>query len=144
MKSLLLRTVFAVGTLFFRSCGRLCRSRHRRHVTFCAQYGSTEIFDPVLNNANADIWILTNLYSTLILPLAGRKETVAGARHKVREAAPDGKVLYAHTASGRHSSPTEATVTTDDVVWSLNRARNPEQWHMEFPAGLGQQCFGTR
>jgi len=33
-----------------------------------ARYADSLLLDPVLNDANVDIWILTNLFDTLILP----------------------------------------------------------------------------
>ena len=87
------------------------------------RYADSLFLDPVLNDANVDIWILTNLYDTLLLPTA------------------DGKgVSRAWPPSGR--SPTTALtvtltlrdgvkfadgspITAEDVKWSLDRARDP-------------------
>jgi peptide/nickel transport system substrate-binding protein len=35
-----------------------------------ARYADSLFLDPVLNDANVDIWILTNLYDTLLQPTA--------------------------------------------------------------------------
>src|ERR1041384_7346537 len=38
-----------------------------------ARYADSLFLDPVLNDANVDIWILTNLYDTLLQPTADGK-----------------------------------------------------------------------
>jgi peptide/nickel transport system substrate-binding protein len=88
------------------------------------RYADSLFLDPVLNDANVDIWILTNLYDTLI------------------RSSPDGKGLDPGLATEWSISDdgTEVTLTlregvkfadgsdmtAEDVKWSLDRARNPE------------------
>ena len=92
-------------------------------LTF-GRYADSLFLDPVLNDANVDIWILTNLYDTLI------------------RSTPDGKGLEPGLATEWSVSDdgTEVTLTlregvkfadgsdmsAEDVKWSLDRARNPE------------------
>ena len=92
-------------------------------LTF-GRYADSLFLDPVLNDANVDIWILTNLYDTLI------------------RSSPDGKGLEPGLATEWAVSDdgTEVTLTlregvkfadgsdmtAEDVKWSLDRARNPE------------------
>src|ERR1700748_2991349 len=38
-----------------------------------ARYADSLFLDPVLNDANVDIWVLTNLYDTLLQPTADGK-----------------------------------------------------------------------
>jgi len=88
------------------------------------RYADSLFLDPVLNDANVDIWILTNLYDTLI------------------RSSPDGTGLEPGLATEWAISDdgTEVTLTlregvkfadgsdmrAEDVKWSLDRARNPE------------------
>jgi len=43
-----------------------------------ARYADSLFLDPVLNDANVDIWILTNLYDTLLQPSADGKSVNPG------------------------------------------------------------------
>src|SRR5258706_8825961 len=43
-----------------------------------ARYADSLFLDPVLNDANVDIWILTNLYDTLLQPTADGKGVTPG------------------------------------------------------------------
>ena len=122
MKSLLLRTVFAVGTLLAAHAAAHADPVIGGTLRF-ARNTDSEILDPVLNNANADIWILTNLYSTLILPSPDDKELLPELATKW-QVSPDGKSYTLTLRQGAKFSD-GSPVTTDDVVWSLNRARNP-------------------
>src|SRR5918996_2531819 len=92
-------------------------------LTF-GRYADSLLLDPVQNDANVDIWIFTNLYDTLI------------------RSSPDGKGLEPGLATEWPVSDdgTEVTLTlrdgvkfadgsdmtAEDVKWSLDRARNPE------------------
>ena len=122
MKSLLLRTVVALGTLFVVHAAANADPVMGGTLRF-ARNTDSEILDPVLNNANADIWILTSLYSTLILPLPDGNGLQPGLATKWT-ASPDGKT-YTLTLREGAKFADGSPVTTDDVVWSLNRARNP-------------------
>src|SRR6478609_822759 len=42
------------------------------------RYADSLFLDPVLNDANVDIWILSNLYDTLLLPTDDGKGVQAG------------------------------------------------------------------
>src|SRR5918996_6597296 len=46
-------------------------------LTF-GRYADSLFLDPVLNDANVDIWILTNLYDTLLQPTADGKGVEPG------------------------------------------------------------------
>ncbi|WP_420595955.1 ABC transporter substrate-binding protein [Deinococcus sp.] len=80
--------------------------------------------DPVLNDANLDIWILTNLYDTLLQPTADGKQVQPGLASSYA-VSKDGKTLTLKLRPGikfADGSP----VTSADVKWSLDRARNPD------------------
>jgi len=48
-----------------------------------ARYADSLFLDPVLNDANVDIWVLTNLYDTLLAPTSDGQGVTASARDKV-------------------------------------------------------------
>ena len=106
-------------------------------LTF-GRYADSLFLDPVLNDANVDIWILTNLYDTLILPDRRRQGRGAGPRDRVgglgRRHRGD-----AHAARGHQVRRRLADMTAEDVKWSLDRARNPEERHLELPDRLDRQ-----
>ena len=87
------------------------------------RYADSLFLDPVLNDANVDIWILTNLYDTLLQPTADGKSVEPGlaTAWKVSD---DGKSVTLTLREGvkfADGSP----LTAQDVKWSLDRARNP-------------------
>src|SRR5260221_494214 len=57
-----------------------------------ARYADSLLLDPVLNDANVDIWILTNLYDTLLQPTADGKGVQPGLA-TAYQVAEDGKAL---------------------------------------------------
>ena len=84
----------------------------------------SQFLDPVLNDANVDIWIVTNLNSNLLLPTLDGKGVRPGLATEWAASA-DGKTFTVKLRPGikfADGSP----VTTEDVVWSLNRARDPK------------------
>src|SRR3954451_18153936 len=46
------------------------------------RYADSLFLDPVLNDANVDIWILSNMYDTLLLPSADGKSVEPGLATK--------------------------------------------------------------
>src|ERR1051326_6050016 len=52
-----------------------------------ARYADSLLLDPVFNDANVDIWILTNIYDTLLQPTADGKGVVPGlaTAHKLAD-----------------------------------------------------------
>ena len=85
----------------------------------------SQFLDPVLNELNVDIWVLTNLYTSLILPTPDAKGLRPGLATEWH-ASEDGKTFTLKLRPGvkfADGSP----LTTDDVVWSLNRARDPKE-----------------
>ncbi len=84
----------------------------------------SQFLDPVLNNANVDIWVLTTLNSNLLLPTLDGKGVRPGLATEW-SASPDGKTFTVKLRPGIKFSD-GSPVTTADVVWSLNRARDPK------------------
>jgi peptide/nickel transport system substrate-binding protein len=94
-----------------------------------ARAADSLFLDPVLNDANVDIWVLTNLYDTLLEPSDdGRSVTPGLASGYV--VSPDGLTMTLSLRPGikfADGSP----VVAGDVKFSLDRARNPAagQWN---------------
>jgi len=99
-----------------------------------ARYADSLFLDPVLNDANVDIWVLTNLYDTLLAPTSDGAGVTPALATKWDSSA-DGKTLTLTLRSDvKFSDGTPMTV--DDVKWSLDRARDPKagQWNSSLAA----------
>ena len=88
------------------------------------RYADSLFLDPVLNDANLDIWILTNLYDTLLQPTTDGKGVQPGLASSYTTAK-DGKSMVLTLRPGLKFADGSA-LTAADVKWSLDRARNPE------------------
>ncbi|WP_216320487.1 ABC transporter substrate-binding protein [Deinococcus aestuarii] len=87
------------------------------------RYADSLFLDPVLNDANLDIWILTNLYDTLLQPSPDGRSVRPGLATR-QVVSPDGKTMTLTLRPGiRFANGTP--ITAGDVKWSLDRARNP-------------------
>ncbi len=97
------------------------------------RYADSRLLDPVLNDGNTDIWILSSLYDTLLLP----SEDGGGVRPGLATAwrvAPDGLSVVLSLRRGiRFSDGTP--IAASDVKWSLDRARNPNNGIWNFLLG---------
>src|SRR5262245_3757127 len=89
-----------------------------------ARYADSLFLDPVLNDANVDIWILTNLYDTLFEPTADGKGVAPGLATDY-QVGDDGKTYTIKLRAGTKFSD-GAPITAEDVKWTLDRARNPK------------------
>lgn len=89
-----------------------------------ARYADSLFLDPVLNDANVDIWILTNLYDTLLQPTPDGKDVTAGLATEY-QVGDDGLTFTLKLRPGIKFSD-GTPITVDDVKWSLDRARNPD------------------
>lgn len=88
------------------------------------RYADSLFLDPVLNDANLNIWILTNLYDNLLQPTADGKN-VKPALATGYTVSADKKSMKLTLRPGikfADGSP----ITSADVKWSLDRARNPD------------------
>ncbi|PSC02824.1 peptide ABC transporter substrate-binding protein [Alsobacter soli] len=89
-----------------------------------ARYADSLFLDPVLNDANVDIWVLTNLYDTLLQPTADGLGVQPGLATKW-DVSGDGKTVTLALRPGVKFADGSA-LTADDVKWSLDRARDPK------------------
>ena len=117
---------FALATMSVVDAGAV--ERGGRFVY--ARYADSIFLDPVLNDANVDIWVLTSLYDTLLLP----ERNGIGQRPGLAAAwtlADDGLSLKLTLQPGvKFSDGSE--LTAEDVRWSLDRARRTGNgpWYM--------------
>lgn len=96
----------------------------RGGVMTYGRYADSLFLDPVLNDANVDIWILSNIYDTLLLPTDDGQGVQPGlaTEWKVSD---DGLSVTLKLRDGikfSDGSPIEAS----DVIWSLKRAATPD------------------
>lgn len=87
------------------------------------RYADSLFLDPVLNDANLDIWILTNLYSTLLEPTDDGKR-VRPSLASAFKVSSDGKTVTLTLRSGLKFAD-GSPLSSSDVKWSLDRARDP-------------------
>lgn len=96
----------------------------RGGVMSYGRYTDSLFLDPVLNDANVDIWILTNMYETLIMPSADGMGLEPGLATEWSVNAAGDMVTLKLREGVKFSDGTP--MTTDDVIWSLMRAANPD------------------
>src|SRR3954468_10096015 len=84
-----------------------------------ARYADSLFLDPVLNDANVDIWVLTNLYDTLLSPTPDGQGVQPGLATKW-ELTDDGRTVLV-TLRPNVKFADGSALTADDVKWSLDR-----------------------
>ncbi|MBM7044678.1 ABC transporter substrate-binding protein [Rhizobium lusitanum] len=84
------------------------------------RYADSLLLEPVLNDGNVDIWILSNLYDTLLLPTDDGKDVQAGLATEWK-VADDGLSVTLTLRDGIKFSD-GSPITPADVAWSLKRA----------------------
>jgi peptide/nickel transport system substrate-binding protein len=116
-----LRALLACGLLF--GLAGTAEAVTRGGTLTYARYADSLLLDPVFNDANVDIWILTNLYDTLLQPTADGKDVQPGLAtgYSVSD---DGMTFTLKLRQGTKFSD-GSPITAEDVKWSLDRARNP-------------------
>ena len=97
------------------------------------RYADSLFLDPVFTDANLDIWILQNIYETLIQTGSGSKGLVPGLASKWGFGK-DGKTFTLTLRPGVKFSD-GSSVTAQDVKFSLDRARNPDNGAWNFLLG---------
>ncbi len=90
-----------------------------------ARYADSLFLDPVLNDANVDIWVLTNLFDTLLQPTADGKGVTPGLA-TAYQVSDDGLTFTLTLRQGTKFSD-GSSITADDVKWTLDRARDPKE-----------------
>lgn len=88
------------------------------------RYADSLFLDPVLNDANLDIWVLNSLYDTL-LHSTEDGQGITEALATGYEVAEDGLTFTVNLREGIKFAD-GSDITVDDVKWSLDRARTPD------------------
>src|ERR1700712_1284865 len=97
------------------------------------RYADSLFLEPVLNDANVDIWVLSNLYDTLLLPTDDGKGVQAGLATEWK-VADDGLSVTLTLRDGIKFSD-GSPITTEKVAWSLKRAAKPDNGIWNFIVG---------
>jgi peptide/nickel transport system substrate-binding protein len=84
------------------------------------RYADSPFLEPVLNDSNTDIWILSNLYDTLLLPTNDGKGVQPGLASAWSVSADGKTVTLTLRADTKFSDG--SPITAEDVKWSLERA----------------------
>jgi len=119
---ILAKAGLAAALLLGTSLGALAVERGGTMVY--GRYADSLFLDPVLNDANVDIWILSNLYDTLILPSDDGKGLKPGLATDWKVA--DDGLSVALTLRDGIMFSDGSPITADDVIWSLKRAADPK------------------
>src|SRR4051795_13414997 len=121
-----MRKLFAAGLLaaLVGSASQAALAAQPGGELHYGRYADSLFLDPVLNDANVDIWILTNLYDTLLQPTPDGKSVGPGlaTAWKVSD---DGKSVTLTLREGVQFAD-GSPLTAEDVKWSLDRARDPK------------------
>ena len=122
------RTMLAMGaglaSFATLSTGGSAGAATRGGKLIYARYADSLLLDPVWTDANVDIWVMNNLYGTLLQATTDGRGVMPGLATKW-EMADGGKTLSLTLREGVKfcdGSPMQAS----DVKWSLDRARNPK------------------
>jgi peptide/nickel transport system substrate-binding protein len=112
------RAAIAAALLFGTSLSAF--ALERGGILIYGRYADSLFLDPVLNDANVDIWILSNLYDTLLLPTDDGKGVQAGLA-SAWKLTDDGLSVTLTLRDGIKFSD-GSPITPADVAWSLKRA----------------------
>ncbi len=107
------------------------------------RYADSLFLDTVLNDGNVDIWVLNSLYDTLLQSTqdgTGVEPMLATSY----EAAAD-SLSYTVTLRDGIKFADGSDITPADVVWSLDRARNPENgiWNFSLESVASVEALGA-
>ncbi|MBC7479797.1 MAG: ABC transporter substrate-binding protein, partial [Pseudorhodobacter sp.] len=96
----------------------------RGGVMTYGRYADSLFLDPVLNDANVDIWILSNIYDTLLLPTDDGQGVQPGLATEWKVSDDGLTVTLKLRADTKFSDG--SPILPSDVVWSLKRAATPD------------------
>ena len=116
-------TTMAVSAAALLAANPLLAQERGGTLTY-GRYADSLFLDPVLNDANVDIWILSNMYDTLLLPSEDGQSVEPGLATDYT-VSDDGLTVTLTLRDGIMFSD-GSPITTEDVIWSLDRARDPE------------------
>src|SRR4051794_6880545 len=128
-RSLRLLALASVAALAFGAADQ-AQALTRGGKMVYARNADSLFLDPVLLERNVDIWVLTNLYDTLLEPSGDGKSIEPGLATSY-EVSDDGLSFTLKLRQGvKFADGTPLTV--DDVKWSLDRARDPNNGAWNF------------
>ena len=115
----------ALTAAFLINGSVLAYAQDRGDVMTYGRYADSLFLDPVLNDANVDIWVLSNIYDTLLLPTDDGQGVKAGlaTEWNVSE---DGLTVTLKLRDGIKFSD-GSPITGADVAWSLKRGPGRER-----------------
>ena len=90
------------------------------------RYTDSQFLDPVTTELNADIWVLTNLFDTLLAPTSDGKGLQPGLATEWKWS--DDRLSLELTLRSGVKFADGSDLTPADVVWSLDRARGTGAW----------------
>ncbi len=125
------RAAFAAALLLTTSASAFAVERGGT-MTY-GRYADSLFLEPVLNDGNVDIWVLSNLYDTLLLPTDDGKGVQAGLATDWK-LADDGLSVTLTLRDGIKFSD-GSPITPEDVAWSLKRAAKPDNGIWNFLVG---------
>jgi len=105
------------------ACAHAADAVQRGGTLVYGRYADSIFLEPVFNDSNNDIWILSNLYDTLLLPSRNGKGIEPGLA-TAWKLADDGKSVALTLRPGIRFSD-GSPITAEDVKWSLERASKP-------------------
>ncbi len=122
IRKLTLAAILTAGVLNV-STSQAADRIHRGGTMIYGRYADSIFLEPVYTQDNYDIWILSNLYDTLLHPTNDGKGIEAGlaTAWKVSD---DGKSVTLTLRQGTRFSD-GTPITAEDVKWSLERASKP-------------------
>lgn len=120
MRGKLLAAAMLVGTALMQPA----TAQERGGVLNFARYDGSKLIDPIYADRNPDIWMVGSLFDTLLRPNADGTGLV-GALAEDYSVSADGLTVTLTLRSGVKFSNGNA-MSGEDVVFSLNRARNPD------------------
>lgn len=131
----------ALTAAFLINGSVLAYAQDRGGVMTYGRYADSLFLDPVLNDANVDIWILSNIYDTLLLPTDDGQGVKAGlaTEWNVSE---DGLTVTLKLRDGIKFSD-GSPITVADVAWSLKRAAKPDNGIWGFLVSAIQDITST-
>ena len=114
----------ALSALLLAATSSLALAVERGGVLTYGRYADSLFLDPVLNDANVDIWILSNLYDTLLMPTDDGQGVQPGLASEwaVNEAGDEVTLTLRDGLKFSDGTP----ITAEDAAWSLTRAANPD------------------
>jgi peptide/nickel transport system substrate-binding protein len=117
-------SVAALAAILMLGASSAALAVDRGGVLKYGRYADSLLLDPVLNESNTDIWILSNLYDTLLLPTDDGQGVQPGLATSW-SVAPDGLSVTLQLRPDIKFSD-GSPITAEDVKWSLERASKPD------------------